>query len=309
LRARQPRKIYLTGCGDSYAVMLAVRSLFEEMFGVPCEAVQALELAYYNNRAIDETSLVIGLSATGMTPRTVEALLVGKSRGARTIALTNVETSSLATNADHTLIVQAARKGWPTQASTAAIGLLCALAVRFGEASGEERKARAAEIMLQLDSLPTLIDQAVITHEASARALAKQLANRHFFLFSGGGPAFASAFFGAAKVKECTVDHAEAVSVEEYHHYHSLKTGEPLFLIVPKGKARNRAVEAALQGRRAGGRVFAVAPNDLLGETTELTFTMPDCDETIASALYTIPLQLFSYHLAIEKFRLAGGPK
>ena len=78
-------RIYLTGCGDSVASLIAVRALYEELLGIQCEALQALDFTYYYNRPINERSLVITLSSSGNTVRTVEAMLVARARGANTL--------------------------------------------------------------------------------------------------------------------------------------------------------------------------------------------------------------------------------
>ena len=120
--------------------MIAARVLLEEMFGVPCEPVQALEMAYYARQPVDASAFVVGLSSSGETPRTVEAMVVARAMGAQTLALTNTANSTMTREADHTLFIHAERKGWPTQSSTAAIALIMALALEYGAARGVPRR-------------------------------------------------------------------------------------------------------------------------------------------------------------------------
>lgn len=75
------QRIYMTGCGDSIAAMIAVRSLYEQLLGIQCEPVQALDFTYYYNRPVDKKTLVITLSSSGATTRTVEAMMVGRAWG------------------------------------------------------------------------------------------------------------------------------------------------------------------------------------------------------------------------------------
>src|SRR5512135_1592009 len=90
------------------------------------------------------------------------------------------------------------------------------------------------------------------------RAIAKREAGRNIYPYSGGGPAYASALFGAAKVKECSPDHAIAIPLEEFHHYNSQKAGDPLFLLAPHGPGVPRALDTLHEGKRWGGQVYSV---------------------------------------------------
>jgi glucosamine--fructose-6-phosphate aminotransferase (isomerizing) len=306
LAGKPLKRIFLTGCGDSLAVMIAARPLLEEMFKVACEPVQALDMAYYFNKPVDAETLVIGLSSSGETPRTVEAMIMVKALGAQTLVLSNTVGSTLMREADHTLFVHAERKGWPTQASTAALGLLCALALEFGRQNGAV-PSRIRELQDALLAAPEQIAEAIREHEPAIEAIAEAEALKSIYLFSGGGPSFASAFFGAAKVKECTPDHAIAIPLEEYHHYHSQKPGDPMFLIAPNGLSVPRARDTAEEGMRYGGKVYAVAARDnpTFDSLSTAVIRLPPMIERLAPLVYTIPVQLFAYHLAMIKFRIA----
>lgn len=306
LRRTRPKRIYLTGCGDSLAVMIAARPLLEQMFSVACEPMQALDMAYYFNRPVDRETLVIGLSSSGETPRTVEAMIMAKALGAETLMLSNTEGSTLMREADHSLFIHAERKGWPTQASTAALGLLISLALAFGESTGRD-KGEILELRAGLDAVPGQIAQAIAGHDPALENIAQSEAARSIYLFAGGGPAFACAFFGAAKVKECTPDHAIAIPLEEYHHYHSQKRGDPLFLIAPDGFSVPRARDTAEEGQRVGGRIFSIVSekNDLLDDLSHQVIRLPSMPEMLAPLVYSLPVQLFAYHLAMAKFAAA----
>jgi len=121
------KRIVMSGCGDSLAVMTGVRLFFEELLGMPVEPIQALDYAYYARNTSGPDTLVIALSSSGTTTRTVEAMLIARSLGSPTLALSNTPGSALMRESDYGLLVRAERKGWPTQASTAAFALLCQL--------------------------------------------------------------------------------------------------------------------------------------------------------------------------------------
>ena len=301
----EPRRLYLVGCGDSLAVMVGMRALLERLLGVPCEPMQSLDFAYYYSDLCAPDDLVVALSSSGETARTLEAVLIAAARGATTLALTNSPDSSLMSEADHSLLVHATRRGWPTQASTAAMALLGQVAIEFGRRRGKIDEADRFED--EIGRLPQLISEALEAQEPSVESIARQEAARSLFLYAAGGPAYACAMFGAAKMKECSPAHAIAIPLEEYHHYNSQKEADPLLLFAPAGPTVPRALDTARAGKRAGGRVFAVVTEGESGFDGEadLVMRLPAVPEPLAPILYTVPGQLFAYHVAMEKFRIA----
>ena len=306
LAANRFDRVVLTGCGDSLAVMHGVRLLLETMLQLPCEPVQALDLAYYQAALLGPRTLVVCLSSSGTTTRTVEALLMARAQGAVTLALSNTPGSILMQEATHGLLIHAERKGWPTQSSTAAMALLCALAIRLGAlrgAAGASAQAQALEI------LPEVMQAVLSENDPILREIAISQASRPIYLYAGGGPAYASALFGATKMKECSPDHAMAIPLEEFHHYNSQKAGDPLFVLAPAGPSVARARDTAEEGRRWGGRIYAIVTDDeaALDDCSDLVLRLPALPETFAAFLFTLPPQLFAYHTALEKFRAAGA--
>ena len=110
-----------------------------------------------------------------------------------------------------------------------------------------------------------------------------------------------------AKVKECTPDHAFAIPLEEYHHYHSQKSGDPLVLIAPNGLSVPRARDTAEEALRYGGKVYTVTADDnrSFDNISTAVIRLPPMIERLSPLVYTIPVQLFAYHLAMTKFAAA----
>ncbi len=306
LSAMKLRRAFLTGCGDSLAVMIAARLLLEEMLGVPCEPIQALDLAYYYHGCLGPDTLVVGLSSSGTTTRTVEAMLVARARGAITLALSNTAGSPLMQLATHGLLIHARRQGWPTQSSTAALAVLCDMAVRAGVLRGV---ARAGYLLGELALVPDVMARVLEACESQVAALAEETAARPIYLYAGGGPAYAAALFGATKMKECSPDHAMAIPLEEFHHYNSQKAGDPLFVLAPAGPSVQRARDTAEEGRRWGGRIFAVVNGGetALDHCSDSILRLPELPEVFSVFSFVLPVQLFAYHAALAKFRRAGA--
>jgi glutamine---fructose-6-phosphate transaminase (isomerizing) len=299
-------RIYMTGCGDSVATMIAVRSLFEHLLGIPCEPIQALDFTYYYHRPVQPKTLVITLSSSGATTRTVEAMMLGRALGGRTLALSNTPGSPLMVESDRGLTIHAQRKGWPTQSSTAAMAILVQLCLEIARLNGV-----SGEILGPLESafrqIPDLIHQTLEITNEGIRAIAEAEAERKIYLYSGGGPAYASALFGAAKVRECSPDHSLAIPLEEFHHYNSQKVGDPLFLIAPHGLSIPRALDTLHEGKRWGGQVYSLVSGcdaSLFGPSDRV-FSLPEVPEMLSAFPYTVPVQLFAYHVAMTKFRRA----
>jgi glucosamine 6-phosphate synthetase-like amidotransferase/phosphosugar isomerase protein len=297
-------RVFLVGAGDSLAVMVAARNALELMTGLACEPVQSLEFAYYLQHLVDDRSIVIALSSSGETTRTVESVLLAQHATAFTLALTNTQGSTLDQESDTTLLIEATRVGWPTQSSSAALALLLKLAVEIGTLRGVPL---AAGLAAELASAPDLVDKVLADNDAPIAALAKIEAARETFLFSSAGPNLAAAIVGAAKVKECTPNHAEPIQVEEFHHYNSLKAGEPLFILIPSGPSVPRAVETGREARRFGGQLYVVTTEGerSFDDAANVVLTMPAIHEALSGLLYVVPAQLIGYHLGMAKFAAA----
>lgn len=302
------RRIFLVGCGDSLAVMIAARHLLEATVGVSCEPMQSLEFAYYQRAQIDNGCAVIALSSSGETTRTVEALLLAQNRGSYTVSLTNTDGSTMQTEADTSLKIEATRVGWPTQSSTAALALLFELGVRVAELRG---LPTAPALRTALDGLPAVMAEVLPTLDSAIAAIAADEVDKgvETVLFAGAGPNLAAATVGAAKVKECTVLHALDIQTEEYHHYNSQKAGEPLFLLAPSGPSVPRAVDTGTDALRWGGRLYTVTTVgeqafDGVGGTV---LTLPAIEEMLSPLLYLLPAQLVGYHLGLSSYAAAAA--
>lgn len=299
-------RIYLTGCGDSIAVMQGVRYFLEEVLEIPCEDMQALEFAYYERKNVDENTLVIMLSSSGETMRTLECMYVAKAKGAQTLTLSNTPGSTLVRESTRGLIIHAQRKGWPTQSSTAAMAMLVQLGIDMARERGycpEKLDAYQKE----LDGLPEMMRKVTKDCEEEVKRWADHLADKSIYLFVGGGPSYSCAFFGAAKIKEATPNYAILVPLEEFHHYNTLKEGDPAIVVAPKGYSVPRAYETLVSARNFGGEGFVVTTvgEDVLASEAAGAILLPEITEFFSGMVYSIPVQMFGYYVAMEKYNRA----
>ncbi|MCU1529114.1 MAG: hypothetical protein JWP75_2877 [Frondihabitans sp.] len=301
IAAKEIDRVFLVGAGDSLAVMIAARRTLELMLGVPCEPVQALEFAYYQQHLVTSDSLVVALSSSGETTRTVEALLVAQHAGALTLALTNTVGSTLDVESENTLLLSATRVGWPTQSSTTALSLLLRLATTVGHLRGA---ADAEALTAELETLPDAMAGVLAALDGPVAEIARIEAARTMYLFSAGGPNWAAAIVGAAKVKETSPDHAVEIQVEEFHHYNSQKPGEPMFLFAPTGPSVPRALDTGRDSHRYGGTLYVATTEGerAFDDFADGILRLPTVSESLSPLLYLVPAQLIGYHLGMAKF-------
>jgi glucosamine--fructose-6-phosphate aminotransferase (isomerizing) len=230
-------------------------------------------------------------------------VLLARAAGARTLGLTNAMDSRLMQESDETIFIHATRKGWPTQSTTAAMGALCQFAFDLARrVRGQSGVVDGLE--QELYRIPNAMEQTIQQHDQNVRAVAEVEVAKDLCLYAGGGPAYACAVFGASKLKECSLKHGVAIPLEEYHHYVSQKDGDPLFLIAPRGSTLQRALDTARAGRAWGGTVYGVITQqeEHLKEHLDVAFELPPVSELLAPMVYSIPVQLFAYHVAMIQF-------
>jgi glutamine---fructose-6-phosphate transaminase (isomerizing) len=308
LADRPIRRIAMVGCGDSWISGHGVRHVVERLTGAVCEPCEAFDFATYGLDVVDAETVVIGLSSSGKTEPVIEGLKGAAARGAYAIGLSNTLGSPLMEEFPGALHIRATRGGWPTQSSTAAMALKLALTAAIAEARGTD----ASSLRAALDGLPELVDRVARAFYEPARALGARLARADLVLLAGAGPHFAPAAFGAAKLKELAPIHAYAFPLEEYHHYRTQKAGDPIFLVVPDSASHTRALETAIMSRGSEGFCIALVPE---GETeiadiADLTWHLPPTPWETAPIVYSVPLHLFGYHVAMERDALGlGAPR
>lgn len=296
--------IYLLGCGDSLAALRGERFFLESLLGIPCREEDPLDFCCYNSSTVNEHTLVLGLSSSGRTIRIVEALLKARALGAQTIALTNSPESPLARIATCKVLIHASRKGWPTQSSTSAMAAVVELGLAMARCLGRQDVEAYAEDFARI---PDLMAETIEATRDHMRDLAERLFDRTMFFFCGAGPFFTCAEFGSAKVKEATPSYAMPVLLEEFHHYNTVKAGDPLFLIAPPGESPYRGLETILACHQLGGEAYVLTgagEKKLLAEADD-AIVIPEVRECFANFLYSVPLQQFGYYLSTVMERKA----
>ncbi|MCC8179814.1 MAG: SIS domain-containing protein, partial [Planctomycetes bacterium] len=231
-----------------------------------------------------------------------------QARGAQTLTLSNTPGSILMEKSSRGLRIHATRKGWPTQASTAAMALVMQLGIYLGR----ERKSCPPErldwLQAEFDNMPAVVREATESCRGKVQELAAKWVDKTMYRFVAGGPAHCCAFFGAAKVKEATPDSAVSIPLEEFHHYNSVKEGEPVFVIAPSGFCVPRSRDTLNVSRYFGAETCVVTSKgeDELAALADHAIMLPKVPEYFSGFVYSVPVQMFGYYVAMEKYYRAG---
>jgi glutamine---fructose-6-phosphate transaminase (isomerizing) len=300
-------RIMMVGCGDPYFASQAAIYPLEQWSRLPTEAVDALEFRLWRSELVDDKTLVVLISQSGKTIQVVESGRLARERGASIVVITNSPDGPLAQDYDNPLLTAGGTSySFPTRTTTTATALLFALGRALGEARGKLSAERAQEVRAELEETLPRHMEAALGLDSQMLALARSWVSHSHFAFIGTGPGYAAALIGAAKVNETSRLSAEADELEEYGHLHvfGIQRGTPLFFLAPSdlSAARVRAMVEFATGRGHPVAVFVAEGTTDKWQSLGLhIYELPDLDERLSPLVYSIPLQLFAYHLAITR--------
>ena len=271
---------------------------------MPCQVEVASEYRY-RTVVVPTNTLLITISQSGETADTLAALRFAKNQGyLASLAICNVAGSSLVREADWRLLTQAGPEIGvaSTKAFTTQLVALLWLTTALVQVRGLSAQQVAANVAA-LRQLPPLIDE-VLALEPAITTLAERFANKHHALFLGRGPHYPIALEGALKLKEISYIHAEAYAAGELKHGPLALVDEdmPVVSVAPSDSLLEKLKSNLEEVRARGGQLitFACETVEQPGNDSD-TISLPQVDDIISPILYTIPLQLLSYHVALVK--------
>ena len=302
----QVKNVDIIACGTSYHAAVVARYLIEEYCRIPCRVDIASEYRY-RNPVVTPDTLFVTISQSGETADTLAALRLAKDGGyLSTLCICNVPESSLVRESELVLMTRAgpeigvaSTKAFTTQ--LAALSLLAVVLARHHGATAEQEATRVR----QLQAIPALIEKALELDEP-IRQLAERFADKNHALFLGRGIQFPIALEGALKLKEISYIHAEAYPAGELKHGPLALVDDdmPVITVAPNNDLLEKLKSNLQEVRARGGELYVFAdPNSgMKSEPGVTVIEMPDHIEHLQEAvLYTIPLQLLSYHVAVLK--------
>lgn len=297
--------VQIIACGTSYHSGMVARYWLEELAGVSCNIEIASEFRYRQS-FVPKNSLIVTISQSGETADTLAALRLAKEIGYKSsLAICNVAGSSLVRESDLTLLTKAGVEIGvaSTKAFTTQLVGLMMMTLAIGQHHGMTTD-KQAEIAQALMTLPTKLDE-VLALAPSIEALAEDFADKHHALFLGRGNQYPIAMEGALKLKEISYIHAEAYAAGELKHgpLALIDAEMPVIVVAPQNGLIEKLKSNVEEVRARGGLmyVFADSKANFTNDETMKVIDVPVCDDLIAPIVYTLPLQLLSYYVAIIK--------
>ncbi|VVO07276.1 Glutamine--fructose-6-phosphate aminotransferase [isomerizing] [Pseudomonas fluorescens] len=300
------RNVQIVACGTSYHAGMVARYWLEELAGIPCQVEVASEFRY-RKVVVQPDTLFVTISQSGETADTLAALRNAKELGfLASLAICNVGISSLVRESDLTLLTQAGREIGvaSTKAFTTQLVGLLLLTLSLGQVRGTLAPGVEATLVAELRRLPTRLGEA-LAMDSTVEKVAELFAEKNHTLFLGRGAQFPVAMEGALKLKEISYIHAEAYPAGELKHgpLALVDNDMPVVTVAPNNELLEK-LKSNLQEVRARGGELVVFADEKAGMTNgEGTHVvqMPHIHDILSPILYTIPLQLLSYYVAVLK--------
>ena len=300
------RGVHIVACGTSYHAGLVARYWIEQLCRLPCTVEIASEYRY-RSPVVPADTLFIAISQSGETADTLAALRAAKELGyVSTLCICNVPESSMVRESELVMMTRAGPEIGvaSTKAFTTQLAALALLTVALARRNGLEKEQERA-LVAQLGELPGLIEQ-VLSLDSAIEALAEHFVDKNHALFLGRGVQNPVAMEGALKLKEISYIHAEAYAAGELKHGPLALVDEdmPVVAVAPDNELLEKLKSNLQEVRARGGELYVFAdPRVQFGDRVGIhTMRMPALIQDFqAPILYTIPLQLLAYHVAVLK--------
>jgi glucosamine--fructose-6-phosphate aminotransferase (isomerizing) len=287
------------------------RYLIEEWARVPVEHDIASEWRY-RNPVLDADTLVIGISQSGETRDTIQAMQLAKAMGAHTLAITNMMGAQIAREVDSVLYTRAGLEIGvaATKTFTAQVALLALLALKLAQERETLPQAELDALTSELAALPEKMQGFLDEVDAGIQpidAVARKHANKAFFLYLGRNVGLPICLEGALKLKEISYIPTEAYSAGEMKHgpIALLDSDTPVVVVATDSHVYDKVVSNIQETRARGAQVVAIATegNEDIYHHADDVITVPKANEFLEPILAVVPLQLLAYRIA----RLRGA--
>jgi len=301
----QTKNMHIIACGTSFHSGLVAKYWLEDMAGVPCQVEVASEYRY-RKVAVPEGTLFVTISQSGETADTLAALHKAKESGyLGFVAICNSANSSLVRESDIALMTMAGPEIGvaSTKAFTTQLVALQLLTLSLGRHTGLPPHMEA-ELVKNLHQLPGLCER-VLALDPVIRKMSEAFANKDHALFLGRGEQYPIALEGALKLKEISYIHAEAYPSGELKHGPLALVDEtmPVVTIAPNNELLDKLKSNLHEVRARGGELFVFADcnANFSNESGITVIDMPPVPKSLEAIIYTLPLQMLSYHVALLK--------
>jgi glucosamine--fructose-6-phosphate aminotransferase (isomerizing) len=298
--------VHIVACGTSYHAGVVARYLIEQICRIPCRAEIASEYRY-RNPVVSKNSLFVVISQSGETADTLAALRMARLNGyLSTLAICNSPESSLVRESELVMLTRAGPEIGvaSTKAFTTQLTALAMLTIALARHNGSDPE-RERGLVTRLIELPALLEK-TLELDPVVHRLALRFADKQHALFLGRGTMHAIAMEGALKLKEISYIHAEAYAAGELKHgpLALVDADMPVLAVAPNNDLLEKLKSNLMEVRARGGELYVFADPDAGVESSDgvHVIQMPKhIADFQAPVVYTIPLQLLAYHVAILK--------
>ncbi len=296
------RRIVIVACGTSYHAGVVARYAIEEWARVPVEPDVASEWIY-RNPVLDPGTLVIGISQSGETRDTIQAMKLAREKGARTVAITNMMGSQITREVDSTLYTRTGLEVGvaASKTFTAQISLLFLIGLKLAQIRSTLPRNEIEFILDELYDLPDKM-QRFLDADHPIDDIARRFHEQPFFLYLGRHIGLPVALEGALKLKEISYIPTEAYSAGEMKHgpISLLEEGTPVVVVATRIHVYEKIVSNIQETRARGAHVIAIATdgNEDIQHHADDVIYVPQSPAFLQAALAVLPLQLLAYRIA-----------
>ncbi len=313
-RLTNAERIIIIACGTSWHAGLIGEYLIEEFARVPVEVEYASEFRY-RNPIISSKDVVIAISQSGETADTMAAIKLAKEKGAFVYGICNVVDSSIARYTDAGSYTHAGPEIGvaSTKAFTAQLTILSLIAIKLGNHNGNLGRADFMRLITELEAIPKKVEDVLNSVNENVKAIAAKFSDATNFLYLGRGYNFPAALEGALKLKEISYIHAEGYPAAEMKHGPIALIDEnmPIVIIAPKIGHYDKIVSNVQEIKARKGIVIAVVNkgDTQVSAMADHIIEIPETSECFSPILASIPLQLLSYYIAVERGANVDQPR
>lgn len=313
-RLTNAERIIIIACGTSWHAGLIGEYLIEEFARVPVEVEYASEFRY-RNPIISSKDVVIAISQSGETADTMAAIKLAKEKGAFVFGICNVVDSSIARYTDAGAYTHAGPEIGvaSTKAFTAQLTILSLIAIKLGNHNGNLGKADFMRLITELEAIPKKVEDVLNSVDGVVKEIASKFADATNFLYLGRGYNFPAALEGALKLKEISYIHAEGYPAAEMKHGPIALIDEnmPIVIIAPKIGHYDKIVSNVQEIKARKGKVIAVINkgDTQVAAMADYIIEIPETSECFSPILASVPLQLLSYYIAVERGANVDQPR
>ncbi len=296
-------KIFIIACGTAMHAGLAGKYMIEHLCKISTEVDAASEFRY-RNPIVDEHTLCIYISQSGETADTIAALKLAKSKGAKTLAISNVIGSSITREADYTIYTHAGPEiaVASTKAYTSQVVLIAILSMYFAEILESTSYAEIEELKASMVDLPSKIEQ-ILDDSSKIKDFAQMVYTEKDMFFLGRGIDYTVALESSLKLKEISYIHSEAYASGELKHgpIALIENGVTVIGIITNPQLVEKSVSNVQEVISRGAKTLIITNQILPSSNFDYVFNIPNTHPLLSPILSIIPMQLFAYY--ISKFK------